>query len=186
MLLSHDTAFADFEPIPEPVAGFSGKTLVETPDGWRSVNSLRAGDRVATVDGGFAQLNAVIAFANAHARAWRVPGGTLGACSDLTLYDGQYLALNGPCCRQLFGLPTVLAPAGALVGFEGIHRATASAQPAYQLRFAEEELVWAQTGVRILAPGAGSASWYQRLDYGQTRALLLLMSGGTLAPDIAA
>lgn len=185
MLLSHDTAFADFRPVGTPVSGFSGSTLVETRQGWRPVDTLRAGDHVATVDGGFAQVQAVTICAGS-ATAWRVPGGTLGACSDLILCDGQYLALSGPECRHLFGLPTILAPAGALSGYGGIHRADAGSHPGYLLRFAQEELVWAQTGLRILAPGGRNSDWYRRLDYGQARALLLVMSGGNLAPDLAA
>lgn len=190
MLLSHETAFARFTAVTAtmapPAPGLPAGTMLETEAGWSPVEEIRPGTRVATIDGGFCQVIAAHAVTPAPAPLWRIPGGTLGTCSDLLLPEGHFLALNGPDCRRLFGLPTVLAPVAALAGFEGIHRLPARPLPAHSLRFAEEEVVWAQTGARILMPGEAPGRHFQRLDYGQTRALLMLRSGGNLAPDLAA
>lgn len=190
MLLSHDTAFARFAAVTPAltpaVPGLPAGTLLETETGWSAIEDIRAGDRVATIDGGFCKVTAAHAVTAAPAPLWCIPGGTLGTCSDLLLPEGHFLALNGPDCRRLFGLPTVLAPVAALAGFAGIHKRPAAPLPAHALRFAEEEVVWAQTGARILMPGETPARHFHRLDYGQTRALLMLRSGGNLAPDLAA
>lgn len=186
MLLSHQTAFAEFTRVDAPLAGMTSGTLIETTQGWVPVEQLRSGDRVATGDGGFRAVLAVQSRDHEDAPLWRVPGGTFGACSDLTLTEGQYLALNGRDCRRLFGLPTVLVPAGALAGFQGAHRLAPAPARTYVPRFATEELVWAQTGVRVQCPGTDGESHYKRLNYGQARALLLMMSGGTLGADLAA
>lgn len=188
MLLDHKTAFADFTAIPqarrEQVPGFAAQTLVETASGWRPAGSLRPGDHVATVDGGFRPLVSVTRTRPLPLDHWCIPGGTFGTCSDLVVSARHHLAIRHPACRRLFGLPLVVAPVSALGGFRGIAR---SAAPDHMVRLglAEEELLWAQTGAMVLAPGQDGARHYQRLDYGQTRALLLMIEPAC-APDLAA
>ncbi|MCV2890616.1 Hint domain-containing protein [Ruegeria aquimaris] len=186
MLLSHHTAFAEFTPVDLPLAGMTCGTLIETTQGWMPVERLRAGDRVAMGDGGFRAVLNLESREQDDAPLWRVPGGTFGACSDLTLTESQYLALNGRDCHRLFGVPMVLVPAGALAGFQGVHRIAPAHTRTYVPRFATEELVWAQTGLRVLCPGTDGEAHYKRLNYGQARALLLMMSGGALGADLAA
>lgn len=186
MLLSHHTAFARFAPVDLPLAGMTSGTLLETTQGWAPVEQLRAGDRVATGDGGFRAVLAIESRDQEDTPLWHVPGGTFGACSNLLLTEGQYLAVGGRDCRRLFGLPTVLVPAGALAGFKGARRIGPAQVRTYAPRFTTEELVWAQTGLRILCPGTDGEPHYKRLNYGQARALLMMMADGKLGADLAA
>lgn len=69
MFLNHGQAFAQFAPadaaakppvlsLPkrQEVNAFKAGTMLETPSGWQTVETLNAGDRVYTLDGGFAEL----------------------------------------------------------------------------------------------------------------------------------
>ncbi len=202
MFLNHGQAFAQFAPadtadaaakppVPplprrhEPSAFRSG-TLLETPSGWRPVETLTAGDRVATLDGGFAELTGVRRhrIAPGSARASHVPAGSLNTCSDMILTAGQHVALIEPECETLFQAPRVLAPAAALCGFRGITSVAGYSDiEATQLTFENEEIVYAQTGALIHVPAQGGDPFFRILGYGETRALLALLNRGHCGLD---
>ncbi|SLN34567.1 hypothetical protein TRL7639_01586 [Falsiruegeria litorea R37] len=187
MHLKHETAFAHYTPAPKTQPGLIAGTRVETPQGWMQVQDVTPGTRVATYDGGFRPVSKVTQQAEATS-LWRVPGGAMGTCSDLCLPDGQYMALRDPACRRLFGLPLVLTPVSALAGHCGIHKVQARTAQVHRLHFAEDEILWAQTGALIHAgadaPEAPDTP-YRKLSYGETRALLLMMQQHCYAPDLA-
>ena len=185
MHLKHETAFATYAPAPQTQPGLVAGTLVETPKGWMPVQDVTPGTDVATFDGGFRPVSKVTQQAQATS-LWRVPGGAMGACSDLYLSDGQHLALSVPACRRLFGLPLVLAPISALAGHCGIHQVQGQTAPIHRLHFAEDEILWAQTGALIHASSDATDTPYRKLSYGETRALLLMMNQHGYAPDLAA
>jgi Hint domain len=185
MHLKHQTAFAQFTAAPKLQPGLIAGTLVETPNGWTRVEDVSIGTQVATFDGDFRPVTQVTRQPDADA-LWCVPGGTLGACSDLLVEADQHLALTHPACRRLFDLPVVLAPVSALAGHGGIHRVPGKSAPVHRLHFAEDEILWTQTGALIHAGLDGHDSSYRKLGYGETRALLLMMPDHTYAPDLAA
>ena len=90
-----------------------------------------------------------------------VPGGAFDACSDLLLLPDQLVLLDTLDERvavagredALF----VLVPALALIGLHGVRRH--DLQRTLEVitpRFAEEEMVYAQTGVLLRCPGIAS------------------------------
>ncbi|MEM7319244.1 MAG: Hint domain-containing protein [Pseudomonadota bacterium] len=186
MLLTHDTSFATFTPVCAPVPAFAPGTLFETEFGWMPVEHLTPGDKLATIDGGFKPLSAVTRTGSSDDPVWTVPGGMLGTCSDLTLNDAHYLAIGGRACHRLFGVPLALAPVSALAGYQGVARRPSVQSYGVGLRMAEEEVLWTQTGARVLVQGETPERHYLRLTYGQTRAVLLMMSPSDHAPDLAA
>ncbi|WP_164657816.1 Hint domain-containing protein [Tropicibacter sp. Alg240-R139] len=185
MHLKHKTAFAQFTAAPKLHPGLIAGTMVETCNGWTQVQDVIMGTKVATFDGGFRPVTQVTRQPDA-TTLWCVPGGTLGACSDLLMTEDQHLALTFPTCRALYGLPLVLAPVSALAGHCGIHPIQSKPAPVHRLHFAEGEILWAQTGALIHAGIDGQDSPYRKLSYGETRALLLMMSDHTYTPDLAA
>lgn len=185
MHLKHETAFAQFTAAPQLQPGLTAGTRIETPNGWIQVQDVTAGTQVATFDGGFRPVTHIARQPDATS-LWRIPGGAMGTCADLLVSEGQHLALTDPICRRLFGLPMILAPVLALAGHCGIHRIPNKSAPLYRLSFAEDEVLWTQTGALILADTDGPDTSYRKLSYGETRALLLMMPDHTYTPDLAA
>jgi hypothetical protein len=138
--------------------GMVAGTLVETATGWKPVEALSLGDALQTLDGGLAWLHALdrqILTPAQNPLLVHLPGGAFDACSDLLLLPGQLVLLD------TLGLPVagqpdalyVFVPAMALIGLQGVRR--------FELRhprevitpfFAEEEMVYAQTGVLLHCP----------------------------------
>ena len=160
--------FATVFPALPVTTGLAAGTPVETRGGWRAVETLRPGDAVQTLDGGLARIVAMD-------RTWALPamqgsvlnlkGGAFGNCADLTLLPDQHVLLDlNPSDPVTGGLPDALGaliPAQALDGHPGITRRTLRAPlQVVTLLFAEEELVWAASGVLLHCPairhGAGS------------------------------
>lgn len=188
MFLNHSLDFKTFTASPLATdCALTPETLVETPQGWRSADTLCIGDSVATLDGGFAPLTR-LAQDTAQEPLWLLPGGTLDNCSDLILPGTQYVALDTPECQALYDAPYVLAPIAAMAGFRNIKPAPQTVpQPIMRLGFAEEEVIYAQSGTLIHAPCDVVASgFFRRLNYGETRAALIMMNRGLCAPDRAA
>lgn len=195
MLLNHSQDFAQFLPsdisaqpgLPLPkrveISAFRAGTLLETPSGWRPAESLKTGDQVFTLDGGFAQITGIRRHVTP-ARALHVPAGSLNNCSDMTLTSGQHVAMLEPECETLFQTPCVLVPAAAMIGFRGIAAKNGYADAEVtELRFATEEVVYAQTGALIHVPSGVTDPFFRTLGYGETRALLAMMNGGHCGLD---
>ncbi|MHA6264035.1 Hint domain-containing protein [Arenibacterium sp. CAU 1754] len=203
MFLNHTQEFAAFEtatltprttepqrpPMPRrrEISAFLSGTMLETPTGWRPVDDLHQGDRVYTLDGGFATLQAATRRtlpAGPH-QQWHVPTGSLGNCCDLTLSAGQYVVLHQSPQHALFEDPFVLAPIAAMSGFAGI-APVAGYRPvtATQLFFDDEEIVYAQTGSLLHVPTlSADKAFFRKLSYGETRAILSVIAKGHCALD---
>ncbi len=183
MFLNHTKDFTPyFSAADVPACTLLADTMLETPQGWRSAATFVAGDRVATLDGGFATITRLTHTLNAQAMIL-VPHGALDNCTDMLLPADQCVALRS----NLHEAPYVLARIGAMTGYRGIRPILdASSRDTVTLGFDEEEIVYAQTGTLIHAPATSGESFFKRLGYGETRAALIMMNNGFCAPDIAA
>jgi Hint domain len=139
--------------------GLAAGTLVETRSGWRPVQTLRPGDAVQTLDGGLraiAAMDRTWALPATGAEVLHLPGGAFGNCDTVTLLPDQHLLLDLNPWDNTGDLPDALAaliPAAALEGHHGTmrHRVRAPLE-VVTLLFAEEELVWAASGVLLHCP----------------------------------
>lgn len=148
--------------------GLTGATLLETDQGWRPVDALTVGDAVYTFDGGLRRIEAVrrhfltaAALADCGARPVRIAGGTMDACSDLVLMPGQGV-LRPTDARRAGGGEHLLVAARDLTAMPGVAPWARQAPLALtELGFAEEEVVWANSGVLLHCPAAGAwaAPW---------------------------
>ncbi|MFN6980252.1 MAG: Hint domain-containing protein [Gemmobacter sp.] len=141
-------------------------TRVETAGGWRDVAHLRAGDRLQTFDGGLRPLIAVEQVRlvpEAGRMAIRIEGGTLGACDDLTLLPGaQVLIATGKTRPEA---ARALVPALSLRGVPGVVTVPLDG-PVSAVRpvFADDEVIWANTGVLLFSPGPVRTAQFPALD----------------------
>lgn len=158
-------------------------TRVETDRGWRDVTALRAGDRVQTFDGGLRPLAAVerVRLAPDPERlALRIPGGRLGACADLTLLPGCRVLLATGARRPEAARALVAARAlRALPGVTSVPMpgAVAAVRPV----FADEEVIWANTGVLIHCPGPDGSDQFPALAAAEAHALVARQATRMLA-----
>jgi Hint domain len=170
-----------------PGGGTLAATLVETPDGWRAAGSLSAGSPVGTWDGGFrpvARVERTHLWPMAGAGLIRVPGGALGACSELWLMPAQQVLIASPVVEEVLDAAGVLIPAAALAGHFGIRREPlARPVEVIALDFDSDEVVFANSGVPVHC-GSETADagrgFFPGLDGGRARALLDLIGAGAL------
>lgn len=185
MFHNHTKAFAQFEPAIIPAAPaaarttLGGDTLVETAQGWVAVRSLRVGDALATLDGGFAPITAITT-PDMTGPLVCVPGGALSNCSDVTLPGDVHVGLDLP--GHIHDAPLVTAPLNALCGWRGIRPTLAGATDLATLHFETEELIYAQTGLLIHA-APGGETFFERLGYGETRAKIALLQARLAQPQ---
>lgn len=136
--------------------GLISGTLIETATGWRPVESLMPGKRVQTLDGGLSRLLRLDRRSLEPAEDFRLialPGGCFDACSDLVLLPGQPLLVDTLEDPVEGGAPYVMVPALALLAIPG-PRPLRPRHPIDVLTplFAEEEAVYAQSGLLIRCP----------------------------------
>ena len=153
--------------------GMVAGTLVETAMGWKPVQDLRLGEAVQTLDGGLAR---VLAFDRRHLSPAQnpvlvhVPGGAFDACSDLLLLPDQLVLLDtlGVQAEGREDALFVLVPALALIGLHGVRRVDLQRKlEVVTPLFAEEEMVYAQTGVLLHCPDMATQpaeSFFPELD----------------------
>ncbi|AWD21688.1 Hint domain-containing protein [Fuscovulum blasticum] len=132
--------------------GLIDGTLIETAAGWRPVQSLRVGDSLQTLDGG---LRRVVALNRREVLPGEpvvhLSGGHFDACSDVMLMPGQSVLLD---TVGLMAAPYARIAAAALTACVGASTATAPRRVEVVTPiFAEEEVVWAQSGLLLLCPG---------------------------------
>jgi hypothetical protein len=154
--------------------GLIAGTLVETKTGWQPVETLAIGDAVQTLDGGLARILAL------DRRAFRpepetapllIPGGSFDACSDLLVLPGQHLLLD-TLDDTATDAAFAMLPALALQGRGGVKRhATEGTLHIITPLFADEEVIYANSGVLLHCPGVTDGanrypdnSFFQRLD----------------------
>ena len=183
MFLNHDRAFAEPRPtgfltrpdlrVVQPTRLFAS-TMVETDAGWRPAGTLKEGQRLQTLDGGLVDLISVTQHKsrNSDHLVWHVPAGVLDTCSDLELHDGQLVAICHKACQILFGQDIVLAPINALIGYRGIMPRMSAPQASTEIRFASEEIIYAQTGALLHVREPALAPFFQQIDHAETWALL--------------
>ena len=183
MFLNHTTAFAEFAPAKivetAPTLTLGADTMLETATGWLPVDQLAAGDAVATLDGGLTSIQSISK--SGSAPLIHVPGGTLSACSDCALPVHSRVALEQPA--HLGEAPIVSVPLLALVGWRGIRHAVAQGTDLATLTFADEEMVFAQTGLLLHAAAPQTDGFFERLDHDQTRTLLARIDGRMMVPE---
>ena len=156
MFSNHSRTFDAGTPVLSADHGAMGLfpgTRIETESGWRDVASLVRGDRVYTADGGLRPVLDLRA-ERAGGPAVRLPAGTLGADSDCLVAPGQLLLLDTGWAIDWLGTPVALARAGDLVGRLGVRMRAAPADRLIVPVMAEEEVLYAATGLRVFAPGA--------------------------------
>lgn len=183
------TAVTAAEVLLAPVtSGLIAGTLVETAAGWQPVETLRMGMQVQSLDGGLAKvlgLDRRLLRPEVEQVLVRVPGGAFDACSDLLLLPGQHVLIDTLEDARLSDDIFALIPAMALLGAQGVsrHLARAAIEVITPL-FAEEEVIYANSGVLLhcpgIAEGAGSrpdAGFFPRLDLAAARAFLLRRAG---------
>lgn len=137
--------------------GLVAGTLLETRLGWRAVETLAIGDAVQTLDGGMSRimgLHRCILRADAGASLIRIDGGWHDACSDVLLLPGQHVLLDTLNDPQQGGAPFAMIAALALLASPGARRTS----PATDVQiitpmFADEEVVYANSGVLLHCPG---------------------------------
>jgi hypothetical protein len=141
-------------PTPAPaLGGILGSTLIDTAAGWRPADSLRIGDHVQTWDGGAARVLGLDRRPLADgSRAIVLPGGLFDVCSDLVLLPDQHLLLDTGDDPAFPDALAVLIPARALEGRPGIRSVTLTQASAVTPLFADEEILWAQSGARLHCP----------------------------------
>lgn len=156
--------------------------ILETPEGFTEARGLTAGDKVATLDGGFAQIVAV-RLSPSPERAFKVPAGALGNDSDIILPAESHVALTPPQGLALSEAPYISLPATALVGFRGIRPTLFNHQNTIAFEFEQEEMVWAQTGL-LLHARPKHDGFFTTLAYGDARAVLALLDCAQCGPDL--
>lgn len=144
--------------------GLVAGTLVETGAGWRGIETLHIGESLYTLDGGLARIVAMNRREVLPGEpVIRIAGGHFDACSELFLMPGQDLILD---TMGLTEAPYACLSAEALAACPGVSRsATPRRIEVVTPIFAEEEAVWAQSGVLLRCPGVkpDAASAYPRM-----------------------
>ncbi len=162
--------------------GLIAGTLVETKAGWQPVETLRLGDSVQTLDGGLARILALdrrSLLPEPETAPLLIPGGSFDACSDLLILPGQHLLLD-TLDDAATDAPFAMIPALALQGRHGVVRhASRDAVQIITPLFADEEVIYANSGVLLHCPGIidganryPDASFFPRLDPVCARAFL--------------
>lgn len=188
VLSGHGLDFARDDSVPGILAG----SLVETEAGWRPVERLASGMRVATWDGGFSPVVRVERrrlWPAAGAEVIHVPGGALDTCAEFSLLPGQHVFLVSAVAAEVLGAEGALVSASALVGHHGIARRPLL-RPAevLTLHFADDELVYVNSGALIHCaadgaegrPAAAGSGFFDVLNAEQAEAMLALIAAETL------
>ena len=143
--------------------GIFGPTLLETASGWRPAASLRIGDRLHTLDGGLRRIAALSRRVVVPGeRAVMIQGGHFDACDDMLLMPGQGVLLQ---TLDLMSAPYARLAARTLTGCIGANHALAPRRAEIVTPiFAEDEAIWAQSGVLLLCPDIrGGASAFPEM-----------------------
>ena len=156
---------------PQARRGLLAGTRVDTPEGWRPVETLKPGDLVHGQDGtpkqvlrvDRATLEGPAALESVKGSAL-VPAGVLGAATPFLALPDQHLMLHAPRARAVLGADFALVPGKALAGHLGIEPAEISG-PLEVLTpcFEEEEAIWVNTGLLAHCPSLG---WVAALPMG--------------------
>ncbi len=134
---------------------FAGGTLIDTPDGPRPVEALRAGDRVSTRDDGAQEvlwtgsrrMSGARLYAMPHLRPIRVRAGAMGddrPDSDLLVSPEHRMLIRGARARELFNEDEVLVAARDLIDGQWVVGETGYREVTYfHLLTERHQIVWA-------------------------------------------
>ncbi|OUS38829.1 hypothetical protein A9Q94_01270 [Rhodobacterales bacterium 56_14_T64] len=200
MLLDHFNSFADFQsvnllmdlpvskPVPRPTrrprpqaGGFLPDTLVETDRGFVQMRDVKVGDSIYTFDGGAQEVKSVKHGVPRLTTLVHVPAGALGNDVDLLLPSDQMVALELDVAERLFDVPLVMTRLISLVGYKGISPSLPERMARIHLKFEEEELIWAESGMLLQAAGDSIDSAFRKLSLAETRQILASEDGRALA-----
>jgi hypothetical protein len=163
-----------------PLRGLTAGTLVETATGWTPAEGLRIGTGVHTLEGGQRPVLALTRdVLPAGTMLVRLPGGSFDNCSTLDVLPDQDLVLDHPHGQM------VRIAARMLVGQRGasmirLERGVERVSPL----FAEDEVVWTNSGTRLYCAGIATGRGAGFLDRCDGSDALALLAG--LAMDRAA
>jgi hypothetical protein len=190
ILLDHQTAFGDYQPVgllfdfyaetsvfEKPVqrpkrGGILPATMIETDEGFRQARALRPGDMVQTFDGGLREVQNIRHRVPRLTAMVTVPVGALGNDAELELPSETLVALDLETADRLFGTPVVLAKVISLVGYRGITTALPQCMARVHLEFEEEELLWIEGGMLVDSLCSSDDRFYSVLSLTETRQLL--------------
>jgi hypothetical protein len=187
MFIRHKDAFAETTqmsvalPKTDHVLALTANTVLETPFGFEEARNLKAGDQVASLDGGFVTITGAAPL-SLSGQGVVIPAGVLGVSETTCLPAEAYVGLT-PENGTIFEAPYLAAPAHALAGYKGIEKGAFEEDRGLVLTFGTEELIWAQNGMLLHAFNPRQSGFFERLDYGQTRALLASMDPLNHGPD---
>jgi hypothetical protein len=132
------------------MTGMAAGTRIRTLDGVLPVEFLEPGDRIVTRSGA-RRLVAVSVRRCRVAQVVRLSASTLGHDrpeADLLLGPGQPVIVRDWRARMLYGSEVAAVPSARLTDGEDVLRETRRQVLLYTLRFAEDEVIWAE-GVEI-------------------------------------
>jgi hypothetical protein len=148
------TASADsLQPvIPATLAcGLTADTLIETRAGWQPAARLAIGSRVQSLDGGAALVLGVTQCEVRNLPGILIPGPLADNCADLLLPAQQGLLLDTLQDPALPDADFVLVPALAFLALQGCRQQPINGR-LIQPRFAQEEMLWANSGALLSCP----------------------------------
>ncbi|GAA3870687.1 Hint domain-containing protein [Celeribacter arenosi] len=137
---------SNFDP-DQTVPCFAAGTLIETPDGPRPVETLRAGDLVSTLDEGPKPIlwwGASQVDGTGNLAPIRIAPGILGNTRDLLVSPNHRILLRGAEAELLFGEPSVLVPAKALVDGRTIIQTTQKRIAYHHILLSGHEIIFAE------------------------------------------
>lgn len=172
---------------------FTAGTLVDTPEGPRPVEAIRAGDRLWTRDDGAQQVIWTGSRRMTGARLYAMPGlrpirirrGAMGAGDwgeerperDLIVSPRHRMLLRGPAALALFNTPEVLVAAGDLIDGARVHVDHGLREVTYVHLLLERHQIIRANGLETESFHPANAA-LDMLDPVQRRALAALLPGG--------
>ena len=150
--MSKHISVGDGKADPALVQGMAAGTRIRTLDGVLPVEFLQPGDRIVTRSG----ARRLVAVSVRQSRALdvvRLRASTLGHGrpeADLLLGPGQPVVVRDWRARILYGAEVAAVPCTRLADGEFVLRETRDLR-LYTLRFAEDEVIWAE-GVELACP----------------------------------
>ena len=141
--------------ITNTIVCFDDKTLIQTPSGHQEIGTMKAGDRVVTVDEGAQKiawigkrtLSSAQLVAFPHLKPVRIRADALGGGvprRDLLVSPQHRILLVSKVAERMFGQEEIFVPAIKLVGVEGIEQVTSCAPVTYvHMLFEAHQIVFA-------------------------------------------
>lgn len=186
MFTRFETDFAKIETqaaLPGAMVSLASDTMVETEQGFVPVSQLKAGDRVATLDGGFAELAWVSDDHNPTA-AYYVPARALGNCAAMMLPETTQIGIEAPLGYDA-SCDHLSLPIAAFEGRHGICRAERMEMTTRTLGFEAEEMIWTQTGLLTHAQAVADP-FFETMNFAEARGFLALLDADHYAENRAA